>query len=57
MKRSDLRVDVFYRSLISEFIFFTPDGIGGYWYDTLEEAIEQHGDEYEVLFIDNVPEN
>ena len=23
--------------------FYTPDGVGGYWYDTEEEMFEQHG--------------
>ena len=41
--REDLVVDALYWSENDEMFFFTPGGLGGYWYETKEEAEEQHG--------------
>jgi len=43
MSRQNLLVDVFYL-LPNGTTFTTPDGLGGWWYDSLDEAIDQHGE-------------
>ena len=49
--RSSLKVDRIYCEDSSGQFFVTPDGIGCFWYDTLEEAKEQHGDTGAVIVI------
>lgn len=44
MERNNLKVDVIYYVEKQDMYFVTPDCFGGYWYETLEEAQEQHGD-------------
>ena len=55
MTRADLRVDTFYRIPSGE-VFLTPDGFGGFWYESVEEAIGQHGELY-LINIDKIPED
>jgi hypothetical protein len=38
-----------------EWAFVTPDGEGRYWYESLEEAQEQHGDDLPVVYADVDP--
>ena len=54
MRRRDLEVEVFYR-LPNGVVFLTPDGFGGWWYESLGGAVEQHG-ELEIINIDEIPE-
>lgn len=41
--RSELSVDTAYFVRKDDMYFITPDGIGGFWYDTIEELEDQHG--------------
>ena len=43
-KRKELQVEVIYLDEKSDWYFVTPDGIGVWWYETLEEAQGEHGD-------------
>jgi hypothetical protein len=52
--RETLKVDRIYKERSSGQYFVTPDGIGCYWYDTLEEAREQHGDTGPIISIDEL---
>lgn len=38
----DLQPDTFY-VMDDDTTFYTPDGVGGFYYDSFEEALEQHG--------------
>jgi len=41
--RNELEVDTAYFVRKDDMFFITPDGIGGFWYDTIEELEDQHG--------------
>lgn len=43
MERKDLEAMQAYLELKTGTYFWTPDGIGGFWYDTQEEMEDQHG--------------
>lgn len=43
MERKDLQAEQGYHEAKTDTYFWTPDGVGGYWYDTLEEMEDQHG--------------
>ena len=48
LERIDLKADQMYRLFYKadesdETFFYTPDGVGGFWYDTEEEMLDQHG--------------
>jgi len=43
MERSQLVSDRLYYIEDADQYFWSPDGIGGYWYDSRAEAFEQHG--------------
>lgn len=43
MERKDLKAEVTYFERKSGTYFFSPDGVGGFWYDTLAECEDQHG--------------
>jgi hypothetical protein len=49
--RESLKVERIYKETKSGQYFVTPDGIGCFWYETLEEAQEQHGDTGRVIVI------
>jgi len=38
--RNELEVDTAYFVRKDDMFFITPDGIGGFWYDTIEELEE-----------------
>lgn len=38
-------------------VFVTTDGIGRYWYDSVEEAQEQHGDDLPICHLDVTPDD
>lgn len=42
-KRSELAVDTAYFVRKDDQYFITPDGIGGYWFDTIEELEDEYG--------------
>lgn len=46
--RDSLTVNTIYLELESGLYFVTPDGVGCFWYDTLEGAQDQHGDTGDV---------
>lgn len=52
--RSSLIVDTIYRETSSGTYFVTPDGVGCFWYDTYEEALDQHGDTGDVEDIESL---
>lgn len=41
--RSELAVDTAYFIRKDDMYFITPDGIGGYWFDTIEELEDEYG--------------
>lgn len=41
--RDSLEVDTAYFVRKDDMYFVTPDGIGGFWYDTIEDLEDQHG--------------
>lgn len=41
--RASLKVERLYQEHPTGMYFFTPDGIGCIWFDTLEEALEETG--------------
>lgn len=43
--RSRVATDTLYFERASNCYFITPDGIGCYWFDTLDEVRDQYGDE------------
>lgn len=43
MYRKDLKVDQAYYVERDDLFFITPDAVGGFWYNTLEELEDQHG--------------
>ena len=43
-KRANLRVEVIYFDLNLKGYFLTPDGMGAWWYDSLEEARDAYGE-------------
>lgn len=53
--RDNQQPDVIYVSYIENTIFVTPDGIGRIYYDTIAEAIEEHGLSYErTIFVERI---
>lgn len=44
VSRNNLKVDTIYYIQSEKMYFVTPDCFGGYWYDTLKDAQEEHGD-------------
>lgn len=52
--RESLKTDTIYRERSSGQYFVTPDCVGCFWYETLEEAREQHGDTGRVISIDEL---
>lgn len=49
--RSELKaIQLYYVESIEQW-FWTPDGLGGYWYDTEAEAREDTGDEKAAIVI------
>ena len=45
MKRSQMTIDRVYYETQSEQYAVTPDCVGVYWYDTRDEAFDQHGEQ------------
>lgn len=41
--RSELSVDTAYFIRKDDQYFITPDGIGGYWFDSIEELEDEYG--------------
>ena len=54
MEREQQKTDVIYVTP-SGGVFVSPDGIGRIWYDSEEEAAEQHGDHLETVYLDVEP--
>ncbi|QFG12167.1 Hypothetical Protein OBI_RACECAR_39 [Arthrobacter phage Racecar] len=52
--RSEIEALVIYEETSTGQYFFSPDGVGCFWYDTLEEAQEQHGDTGDVLEVEKL---
>jgi len=49
MERSELEEFTPYFEQVSEQYFYTPDGVGCYWFDTLSELKEALGDSPGVI--------
>lgn len=43
MERKDLKAEQGYYDRKDDMYFWTPDGVGGYWYTTRKEMEDQHG--------------
>lgn len=43
MERKDLKAEQGYYVIDQNMYFWSPDGVGGFWYDSIEEMDEQHG--------------
>jgi hypothetical protein len=43
VNRSSLKADTLYKVADVGLWFYTPDAVGGYWYDTYREVVDQHG--------------
>jgi len=54
MERKDLQADVAYYDVKAEMYFWSPDGVGGFWYDSLEELEEQHGEAGRIIHVDEI---
>ena len=52
--RSTQEPDVIYVHNDSGIAFVTPDGIGRYWFDSEEEAIEEYGDDMPTEGVDHI---
>lgn len=52
--RDSLLVDKLYFDSSRQQYFVTPDGIGCFWYDTEEEARDEHGIEGDLEEIDRL---
>lgn len=50
--RDDLLAGNAYKVKSVDQYFYSPDGVGGYWYDTMAELLDQHGPVDRVRFID-----
>lgn len=48
MFRKDLQADTMYFDQTARMYFYTPDGVGGNWYETEGEMCDAHGSEYVV---------
>lgn len=44
MERKNLKAEQAYYDRKADMYFWTPDGEGGFWYDTKAEMEEQHGE-------------
>ena len=53
--RNELKTDVFY-VLPSGEVFTTPNGVGGFWYENLRQALYAHG-QLVISYIESIPEN
>lgn len=54
--RSTQDTDVIYVHEDAGLAFVTTDGIGRYWFDTEEEAVEEFGDDLPVTYVDHICE-
>lgn len=52
-RRSELKAEQAYHVTKDDMFFWTPDGVGGFWYDTLEEMEDQHG-VGDIIYIDEL---
>jgi hypothetical protein len=52
--RNEMEAFVIYHETSSDTYFFSPDGVGCFWYDTLEEAQDQHGDTGDILEVEKL---
>ena len=50
LTRQTQRMDVIYVTTDGD-VYVSPDGDGRYWYDTVEQAQEEHGDLPVVRFV------
>lgn len=50
MNRSQLKADTLYLFTDTQSYYYTPDGVGGYWYDNTEEVIEAGFGGYEITY-------
>ena len=56
MTRAEQRAETVYVTPDGE-AFFTPDGEGRIWYDDMDAAIDEHGNDVRVIHLDNDPED
>lgn len=53
--RESMKIDVIYQGGKLDQVFVTPDGHGRFWYDTIDEAEEQHG-ELPIVLVEEMDE-
>lgn len=51
MTRDRLKADTLYHVSDTQLFFYTPDAVGGYWYDTALEVIDAGFGDYPVHHI------
>ena len=56
VSRDTQKPDTIYTAT-DEGAFVTPDGTGRYWYDSLAEAQDAHGDDLPVIYLDHMPDD
>lgn len=49
-QRAWLKPDQLYYFTVPSQFFYTPDGVGGCWYETKAEAFEQHGERQYTVY-------
>jgi len=52
--RSTQEPDVIYVRNEGDAAFVTPDGIGRYWFDSEDEAVEEYGDDLPIEYVDHI---
>lgn len=52
--RDELKGDAYYFDESAELYFYTPDGVGGFWYETKAEMFEQHNGDDVVYHVDEI---
>jgi hypothetical protein len=54
IERKDLKAEQAYFDQKADMFFWTPDGVGGFWYATLEELEEEHGEEGDLIIVSEI---
>ena len=52
--RNELELNTIYFESSSDQYYVTTDGVGCFWYDTYEEAVDQHGITGDIIEIEKL---
>lgn len=44
MTRNELKADTLYKFIEDQTVFYSPDGVSGFWYDSLSDAFDELGE-------------